>query len=292
MVRKILRWLGYILLAILALLLIGAAWIWFASSREIGRIHSARPETLAPPTPAQLGDAVRQARLLGCFSCHGEGLRGRLMFKESGVAEVWAPNLTEVAARADDQQLARAIRQGIGADGRALWVMPSPMYSRLSDGEVAALIAVIRRLPRAGEATPPVSLGPLGRFGIATGRFRPATAMTDEFRVRQPYQVGREHEAGRRLASINCSECHGPDLGGGRPGPDAAAPGLSIAGAYDLAHFRTLMRTGRPPDGRDLGLMRTVARQDFSHLTDEEIAQLHGYLQARAERVQDPPVEP
>ena len=66
---------------------------------------------------------------------------------------------------------------------------------------------------------------------------------------------------------------------------------LSIAGAYDLDQFRTLLRTGRPPSGRDLGLMARVARQDFSHLNDAEIAQLYQYLRARAERVQDPPVE-
>ena len=42
-------------------------------------------------------------------------------------------------------------------------------------------------------------------------------------------------------------------------------PDLAIAGAYDLAQFRTLMRTGRPPDGRDLGLMKEVAERDFAN---------------------------
>ena len=287
--RKVLRWLGYGLAGIVGLALIGAAWIWFASSREMNRAYAATPERLAPPSAAQLADAPRQARVLGCLSCHGDGLRGNEMFDEPGVATVWAPNLTEVAARASDQQLAQGIRQGIGADGRGLWIMPSGLFSRLSDSEVAALIAYIRALPRAGPATPPTSLGPLGRFGIARGAFRPAPATIEEFRVRQPFDVGAEHAVGRRIAAVTCGECHGPDLSGGSPGPEAIAPGLSVAGAYDPQQFRTLLRTGRPPSGRDLGLMASVARRDFSHFTDEEIGQLYAYLKARSQRFQDPP---
>ena len=45
------------------------------------------------------------------------------------------------------------------------------------------------------------------------------------------------------------------------------------------------MRTGRPPDGRDLGLMKEVAERDFSSYSDEEVGQLYTYLRARAERL-------
>lgn len=282
--RRVLRWLAYGVLGLLILALLFAAWVWLASSRELGRTYQAKAENLVRPTATQLADGARQARVLGCFSCHGEGLRGRLMFDSWVFARVWAPNLTEVAERASDQQLAAAIRQGIGADGRALWVMPSPQYSRLTDAEVATLIAVIRAQPRVRESTPAVSFGPIGRFGIARGRFRPAPALIEEFRVRQPYDAGPGHAAGRHIAAVNCAECHGADLGGGVAGPGIETPGLSIAAAYDPVQFRTLMRTGRAPHGRDLGLMRDVAENDFSHLTDSEIAQLHGYLRARAER--------
>jgi len=285
MVRKALRWLGYGLAAILALLVLAAAWIWFASSRELGRTHEARPERLAPPSAGQLADAPRQARILGCFSCHGEGLRGRLMLDIPNVVKVWAPNLAELAPRVSDQQLAAAIRQGIGADGRGLLAMPSPQYSRLSDGEVAALIAVIRAQPPGGAPTPPARLGPFGRVGLAFGMVETSPRLIEQFRVRQPYDLGPDHEAGRRIAAVACAECHGPDLTGDGPGGGGGAPGLALAGAYDLDRFRTLLRTGRPPDGRDLGLMAEVARLNFSHFTDEEIARLHAYLRARAERV-------
>jgi mono/diheme cytochrome c family protein len=114
----------------------------------------------------------------------------------------------------------------------------------------------------------------------------------EDFRVRQPYDTGAQHAAGRRLATLVCSECHGADLSGGRPTPDTSAPGLSIVGAYDLDQFRRLLRTGVPPSGRDLGLMGEIARNDTRHLNDAEIAALFAYLQARSQRVEDPPVEP
>jgi cytochrome c553 len=284
--RKVLRWLGYILAGIVVLALLFAAWVWFASARVLGRTHEAAVERLAPPSAAQLADAGRQARILGCANCHGARLEGRMMFDAGPFARVWAPNLTELAARTGDQQLAAAIRQGIGHDGRALYVMPSPMYSRLSDQEVAALIAFIRGAPRIGGRVSGIEWGPIGRFALAKGDMPSVIGRIEEFRVRQPFDTGPAEASGRRLAAIACSECHGPDLGGGEPVPDVEAPDLAIAGAYDLAQFTRLLRTGRPPDGRDLGLMREVAELDLSHYTDAEIARLHAYLQARAQRVQ------
>jgi mono/diheme cytochrome c family protein len=290
-VRKVLRWLGYVLAGIVILAFLFAAWVWFASARVLGETHQAAAERLVRPTAAQLADAGRQARILGCLSCHGEGLRGRMMFDAGPVGRVWAPNLTELAPRINDQQLAQGIRQGIGHDGRALYVMPSPMYARLSDQEVAAMIAWMRGLPRSSERVPENEWGPLGRFLLAKGDIPSALSRIEEFRIRLPYDTGLAQAAGRRLAATVCSECHGPDLAGGRPTPDTLAPGLSIVGAYDAAQFRRLLRTGVPPSGRDLGLMRAIARDDTSHLTDVEINQLFGYLQARALRVQDRPPE-
>ncbi|PZN94090.1 MAG: hypothetical protein DCF31_10610 [Alphaproteobacteria bacterium] len=76
-----------------------------------------------------------------------------------------------------------------------------------------------------------------------------------------------------------CSECHGSDLGG-----DAVegGPALAVAASYDLSAFRTLMRTGRPPGGPDLGIMTETAREDLRVLSDTEIAAIHRYLRARA----------
>src|SRR5205809_5205101 len=120
--RRLLRWAGYGLAGLIVLILVGVGAVWLVSSQELNRELAPKPDRVAAPTPAQLADSERQGRVLGCFSCHGSGLRGNKMFDEPNVGTIWAPNLTHVAARASDEQLARAIRQGIGVDGRPLFI--------------------------------------------------------------------------------------------------------------------------------------------------------------------------
>ncbi|MFL6843873.1 MAG: c-type cytochrome [Allosphingosinicella sp.] len=281
------RWAGIGLGGLLVLLLVAALVVFLWSETILRRGDEARPETLAVSSAAQTAEAPRMARVLGCLNCHGEGLRGKLMFDEPGVARVYAPNLTRVAAEASDQQLAAAIRQGIGHDGRGLYIMPSSMFSRLSDSETAALVAWIRSMPRMQGETAGLSAGPLGRIGLVLGQFKPMPALLEDYRTQMPIALGPEHEPARHLAASACSECHGPALMGGTAGPDEKAPDLSIAAGYDAAQFKALLRTGRPPSGRDLGLMTNVAKNDFSHLTDAEIDGLYAYLQARAKRLEN-----
>jgi cytochrome c553 len=270
---------------LIGLAVLAAVAMFGASERILARTYQPRPERLAMPTPQQIADAPRQARILGCLSCHGDRLEGKLMADIPNVVRLHAPNLTAIAARASDQQLAAAIRQGIGHDGRGLFVMPSPMYSRLSDGETAALIRWIRTLKPQDGGAGTVTARPLGRVAIALGKFRPAPAKMQEFATQTPIDMGAPHAAGRRLAANNCSECHGPALFGGVMEGDTMTPDLAIAGAYDFEQFKTLLRTGRTPSGKKLGLMAEVARNDFSHFTDAELRSLHGYLSARAEKL-------
>src|SRR5690348_2616301 len=109
---KVLRWAGYVLGALLLLLLVAAAAIWILSSQKL-RGASAAPVRLAQPTAAQLADAPRMLTVLRCTGCHNKGLAGDLFFDEPHVARIYAPNLTAIAATASDEQLARAITEGI-----------------------------------------------------------------------------------------------------------------------------------------------------------------------------------
>jgi len=282
--RTALRWVGYFAGFLFLLVVLAAAFVWIVSSNALTARAEAHSETLAAASPAQLADGQRQLSILGCVSCHGEGLRGKLFFDVPNVAKLYAPNLTLVAAHADDQRLAQAIRQGVGHDGRSLFVMPSAQYSRLTDSEISALVHAIRQQPRGGAQTPPISVGPLGRIGIATGKFKMQPDLVAEYAERMPADLGAKLAQGRHLAMTNCAECHGSTLGGGEPEPDLKAPNLSIVGAYDLPKFTRLMRTGVPASGRKLTLMDEIARNDLSHYNDQEIAALYGYLHERAQR--------
>ena len=282
---RLLRWARYALASIFGLIVIAAIGIWLISSAKLSASAEARPEHLAGPTPSQMADIGRQARTLGCFGCHGNGLRGNKMFDEPMVGTIWAPNLTSVAAHASDEQLARAIRQGIGVDGRALFVMPSEMFQHLSDQEVAALIGMIRKLPRGGTTTPRNSYGPLGRVGVVLGKFKTAPQLVAEYAVQEPIPVGPHAAVGRQLVITRCSACHAADLSGKEVKPGEVSPDLTIVGAYDLPAFKKLLRSGVAAGGQKLPLMGSIARSDLSHMPDPEIEAMYEYLQARAQRI-------
>jgi mono/diheme cytochrome c family protein len=167
------------------------------------------PDTKLVPsvTEAQRADAGRQVRLLGCISCHGEGLSGKILVDAPRLARLYASNLTQVATEYSDEQLAQGIRQGLRKDGRALWVMPSKTFSRLSETETAAIVEFIRSLPAAGAPTPSLAIGPLGRLGLVRGAFKPEPVNVDDYQRRLPLNAGAEHDAGRHLAATICAHC-------------------------------------------------------------------------------------
>ncbi|MEO8366876.1 MAG: hypothetical protein ABI538_11765 [Pseudoxanthomonas sp.] len=93
--------------------------------------------------------------------------------------------------------------------------------------------------------------------------------------------------SGERLAYVvGCINCHHQT-----PKEILNAPSLMIVKTYSLPEFKTLMKTGVTRDGRDMyaqgSIMGIVAREQLSHLTDEEMAAIHAFLgnQWTAERV-------
>ena len=282
--RTAVRWAGYLAGGLIVIIFVLAGYVWVASNRTLNRRVMAKPESLGGATPAMIADAPRRLHVFGCISCHGEGMRGSLFIDDPHLAKLYAPNVSLMAAHASDQQLAAAIRQGVDPDGRPLVIMPSAQFSRLTDGEVAALIAAVRALPPGGKPTPAREVGAMGRLGVVMGKFRTQPQMMADYAQQWPADLGPKFAKGRHLAATTCAECHGPALDGGELKPGLETPNLEIVGAYDLAAFTKLLRTGVPASGKKLELMDEVARENFSHLTDEEIAELHAYLVERARR--------
>jgi len=279
--KKVLSWIakGFAALATVVLFLAVGA---FAASELMYRKGAPKPQAQlasAAKGPDAVARGRRVAVLNGCHDCHGADLAG-MLFHDDGLFRGYGPNLTRIAAKQSDAQLDAAIRHGVSGDGRALWVMPSEAFSELTDAEAADLLAYIRSFPVKGEDQPKSEMRLPARLGIVLGKFHSAPQSlrinADRFRP----DVGPEHTKGRDVARL-CTECHAKDLKGR---PELKAPDLEIAAAYAPADFAKLLRTGVPPTGKDLRLMSGVAKSRFSALTDEEIAALHGYLQARSEK--------
>jgi cytochrome c553 len=233
---------------------------------------------LASRDPEAIPRGARLATRLGCHDCHGADLTGRLFHDEPPIARITGANLTLAVAQQSDAELARAIRTGVAADGRGLFVMPSAAFSQLTDAETADLLAYLRTTRPTGVKKQTLRIGPLGRLGVVLGKFRSEPALLADG-AKAPDDLGPEHREGRALSRL-CMECHGQALEGSAI---VKSPDLAIAASYSLADFTRLMRTGVASADRELPMMSPTARARFTDLSDAEIARLHAYLQARAE---------
>ena len=262
-------------LAALVVALGGALYIAQRSTALLGARHPLPPSAVrAISTPEATATGAHLTVATACVGCHGADLSGP-MIGVSG-SKVSAPNLTIVSKRLSDAELDRAIRHGLKPDGRSELAMPSRAYAGFNDDEVGAIIGYLRSLPPKGGVAIQPPPGLMLRANLALGVFKPVADTLAG--ARPPLDAGPAYASGRHLARVACGQCHGSDLGGGAglPGPD-----LTVRGYYDPAQFKTLLRTGQSPDGRDMALMASTARTSFSHFSDDEIAALYAYLDAR-----------
>lgn len=236
-----------------------------------------RPKVVPIPTALPTGDPVAGAHLAaisGCTSCHGQDMGGKPFIKVDYAFSLVAPDLTRVRELYDDAAFVRLFRTGSKLDGTYALGMPTEMQQRMTDQELADLIAYLRSAPVSAQ---PVQgrtrIYPLGRIGMVMGEYEPDRADPPESDVVLADRA--EPLRGRHLALIACSECHGLDLQGGD-----GTPALAIAKAYDRAQFTRLLRTGITLAGTESasGMMTGVARRRFHALGDADIAALHEFL--------------
>jgi mono/diheme cytochrome c family protein len=155
-------------------------------------------------------------------------------------------------------------------------VMPAEAYVLLTDEDLGRIIAFLRSLPAVDGPGPSITLGPLGRVGVAVGQFKPVAELIAET-VPPPEATSDEAARGRYLARTVCAACHGTSLSGDS-NPDFTSPSLRLVAAYSPEAFTQLMREGVALGGRHLRTMSPWARRLLSHLTDSEIAALYSYL--------------
>lgn len=258
-----------------------------------GREEAEQPQ--AAPSPPQFervsADPVRHgdrlASILGCRGCHGDALTGEPWGENPREAILFTSNLRRAVRVYSDAALEQALRGGVRPDGSALWDMPSEIFTELAAGDMAAIIAFLRAQPSAGVDHPRPVFGPEGRRAVASGEWKPAPEQVRIGRGKGPPALDGRHDLARYMIRATCSECHRLDLTG-HPGHDGqrGPPDLVVASGYTREQFRHLMRTGLPPDRRDLGLMAQVSRGRFVHMTAREIDAIYDYLVARAARPQ------
>jgi cytochrome c553 len=280
--KRILRVLGVLVLGAAALALIAAAYVFLASERIIVRTYDAPLSSFEAPTDAEaVRKGERIATIVGCNNCHGPELTGTVMFDQPGVARVNAPNLTRLLKEYTDAELERLLRYGVKQDGSSMWIMPSYMFSHLTDEDLGAVMAFVRSKPERDGVESGVSIQALGRLGVVLGAFKPAAAEVETSARREAPDVSDPVSHGRYLVMNACTECHGRKLEGWEY---IKAPSLAIAAAYTEADLGKLLRTGVALGDRKLGLMSKISPVRFATLTDVEVSAIHTYLNAYAQR--------
>jgi mono/diheme cytochrome c family protein len=245
-----------------------------------------------------------------CFMCHGDvdwsrngdvrpGTKGQgrvLTPDETQLALPYravAPNLTpdrETGAGTwTDEQFKRALRQGIGHDGRTLFVaMPYANFHYLSDEDIEAIIAYLRSLPPIRHSLPKTNLPAQVAATLKPLPPQPPTYKPD---------VSTPGARGAYLAHVgNCSACHTPQdeqnhpvpelyLSGGRNfvrpfGKVTSAnitPDPSGIAYYTRDDFVRVIRTGHVGARALKPLMPWLW---IRNLTDSDLSDLYAYLRS------------
>lgn len=285
--HRALRRLRNLVAAVVILMLIAAAAVYALSERIVRRTYDEPLVSIPIPTDSvSIAEGDRLTWIHGCRGCHMKDLSGQWFEDDFLIGRLAAPNLTEAAQKYSDAELVRIIRRGVRPDGKSVLAMPSEMFTPLTDTDLGAIISYIRSVPPVSGLSRTVELGPMARFGLVTGQYEPSAVWVHkaDSLTGSGYfpAAGDSNALGAYLARTSCTECHGLTLDGDF-GPD-----LRIAAGYTPEQFAHFFKTGEALGGRELKLMSVMARNRFSHLTDEEEGALYSYLVARA-AAQAPP---
>lgn len=291
------RWgkrIGYALGGVVVLLLVVVGAVYALSERRFRQTYDVPGEELSVSADsATLARGAHIAKAVsGCEDCHGEGLRGKPVIDGAPMGRLVAPNLTRgeggVGAQLTAQSVERALRHGVGRDGRALRIMPSQDYQHMSDDDTRAVISYVLNLAPANNALAPSKLMLLPRALLVGGALPllPAEALKDSAARPMTATPGATKEYGAYLSLISgCKGCHGMGLAGGKiaGGDPAWGPASNLTpsgnlGKWTESDFIQTMRTGARPDGyvlKDPMPWKTIGK-----MTDDELRALWLYLQS------------
>ena len=292
MMKRILKWIGIGLGALLALLIVAVIATYLTGSNRLAKAPDVTVAVVTAPTDS---DSVAYGEHLAkhisaCSDCHGENLSGKVFLDDPTIGMIVAPNLTAgnggVGADYSDEDWAGAIRHGIGADGRTLTLMPSNAYAHLSDEDLGALIAYLKSAPPLDNELPQRAISFPGTliFGLLAYGDHAVSKINHANVGGEKPEQGATAEYGEYLALIgSCHECHGADLAGrsleeARNGPPAA-PNLTQSGelgTWDETDFIASMRSGSTPSGRPLS--DEMPWREYGQMSDVELAALWAYL--------------
>ena len=243
--------------------------------------------------------------LVGCEVCHspkdwkthgapnlpGMELAGQVLPIPGLPGTIVAANLTSDletgAASWSDDQIARAMREGVAHDGRTIFpIMPYEAYRALSDEDVASIVVYVRSVAAVRNPLPPTKVDfPVNYLIRSVPR-----PLTDA--VSGPSPQASAVERGKYLVAVGCGCHNAADRKGPIPGMEYAGgehlegpwgdvtsanitPDVSGISYYDEAEFIQVMRTGYVKARK---LSSIMPFGEFANLNDDDLKAIFAYL--------------
>lgn len=278
--KRVLKWVSLTFAGFIGLIVIAVTVMYFVAGSRFNRTFEVTPAAVKIPSgPASIEKGLHIARSYGlCAECHGENMAGRIREDDPLFGRFVAPNLTTgrdgIGSEYADIDFVRSIRHSVRPDGRPIIFMPSEALNYLSDSDLGAVIAYVRRLDPVDNELPETSVGILGRVFYFLG-FPPLGAEHIDHagpRAAAP-QPGLTRAYGQYLARV-CAACHESDYTGGFA-PDLTSGGNLATWAEE--DFIRTVRSGTTPDGRILNA-NDMPWVSIGRSTDDELKAIWLFL--------------
>jgi len=292
------------------LLVVVAAGAVFVGTRQNLKFDPPYPEVVASTDSAVIERGHYIVRVMApCASCHGDpkqrpaNASGAEIPLVGGYAFAIPPgtfytrNLTPDSATGlgavSDKAIARALRYGVGHDGRAL--LPFMEMQGLADDDLRAVVSYLRTQPPVRNAVPPHHFNVLGMIVKATALSKPVGPASEPPKIAPR---GASVETGRYIVEsvALCWACHtersqmtgalvGPRFGGttnfNEPDDPAHSwsppnitsdPATGRLGKMSEDQFVARFRQGRLLSGSPMPW------QAFSKLSEDDLRSIYRYL--------------
>jgi len=305
----LLKIVGYVLLVILVIAGGGFLYLYYRSP------SAAPPAQITvdmSPARVERGRYIFTA-LADCDGCHSERDFSRLgaPVVEAGRGRGGAMPLPDLPGRIvasnitpdketgigtwTDGEKIRAIREGVGKDGRALFpIMPYPKYRHMADDDVQAVVAYLNTLAPVRNPLPKTEI----KFPVSM--FIKGVPEPVEHK-NAPVDPASGARYGEYLVTMaSCEECHTPAtkgqldpalrFGGGRTftTPYGTVVSANITpdnetglGKWDFARFRDRVRSYEPSPQVGPERFTLMPWHAYARLTDQDLEAVFRYIKGR-----------
>ena len=290
--KKALRIVGLVIGSLLGILLVASIVLYLMGNARLNKVYDFPASNITVPEDAASIEYGKHRAETLCQGCHGEDLSGiDNWFNAGPLGTIDSANLTAgaggVGAEFTTEDYVRAIRHGIGRDGKPIFMTAVLATQYLSDEDLGAIVAYLKTIPPVDRELEGEQFTPLAKILLAAGVLDelPVEAVSHEVQVTAP-EMAPTKEYGEYLVKTNdCQVCHGVQLNGG-PFPDPTitkiSPNLTPGGElgfWSEEDFFTAIRTGTTPSGHKLD-PEFMPWPSYRKFYDDELNGIWLYLQS------------